>query len=115
MEERNRLARQYEQALLNDDDDDPTSDPVQTFVDSLRSPPRSPRTANPVTPSTPSSVTPTAPAKISDIFDNPVFRKERSLAQQLEDALLTDDTDETFDPIQFFLQAHPHLSVAHLT
>jgi hypothetical protein len=105
VEERNRLARQYEQALLNDDDDDPTSDPVQTFVDSLRSPPRSPRTANPVTPSTPSSVTPTAPAKISDIFDNPVFRKERSLAQQLEDALLTDDTDETFDPIQFFLQA----------
>jgi hypothetical protein len=105
VEERNRLARQYEQALLKDDDDDPTSDPVQTFVDSLRAPPRSPRTANPVTPSTPSSVTPTAPAKSSDIFDNPVFRKERSLAQQLEDALLTDDTDETFDPIQSFLQS----------
>lgn len=92
--ERNRLARQLEEALLNDTE---TADPVQVFLDSLNTPAPPPsQSASPQTPSNP--------------FQNSAVQKQMDMAKRLEEALLADgdDNNET-DPVKSFLASIQNL------
>eukprot|EP00977_Amphora_coffeiformis_P012745 scaffold3226_cov160-Amphora_coffeaeformis.AAC.6 len=102
VQERNQLARQLEEALLSDVE---TSDPVQAFVESLKvpvttpSPPTTPATQSPLE-SKPKSVSTPTP---SFLFGNPAIKKQRDMAQRLEDALLAESDDDETDPVESFL------------
>ena len=117
VEERNRLAKQLEETLLSDVE---SADPVQFFVDSLKGnareneradPPIPQSTVYPVPAPTPraesakTNTVSSTPAPPNVNMENPTIKRQREMAQKLEEALLAEATDDNTDPVEAFLRS----------